>query len=397
MSSDCSLSKKITSYIETFYDPSEYAGSILSPSFSFIARRYILWLLGTHKTIEEIKQCTESLHLKPNGALELAHLINVTLSSVPLLWPHTVPQVVAFFDCMRRSLLKLSQFKYLSLDLPALEITLRQIIVRCVRLGMTPFAAELGRVFGVREAEVQELEIACLKRLKEDIEMAPDLLFGSSVITMNILETGFPAYSSKLLVALEIPVLYTAPLLRPEPAIIPGLDYTHSPDRSSMSASARSLSRSYWEGKRMNLKAEVLAGVENVDIFLLNKAPPAPIMDPRLGHTKKKVLTLGVLMDAAIAACMDAPAFEKIISLLSDKVSPYSQRAETGESIMMAAAATGSLEIIKTLYDSGCPIRLRCKQGRSPLDIAFAKKRDTSVINLLNELEQKERFKSGST
>ena len=109
---------------------------------------------------------------------------------------------------------------------------------------------------------------------------------------------------------------------------------------------------------------------------------------------KSKLSTLEDRMDQAIKDAMDGGDINRILGLLDSGVSANFTRYEDRETIMMAAAASAPLDVIRTLFTRGCSVMAKDRLGRDPLIIAKEKRRSVDICTLIRQLKHEERTRT---
>ena len=112
---------------------------------------------------------------------------------------------------------------------------------------------------------------------------------------------------------------------------------------------------------------------------------------PKPQRKKSKPSTLEDRMDQAIKDAMDGGDINRILGLLDSGVSANFTRYEDGETIMMAAAASAPLDVIRTLFTRGCSVMAKDRLGRDPLTIAIERNRPNDIHIRLRQLQLEEK------
>jgi hypothetical protein len=434
---DPRVSKDITSYLFAYFDHCK-EGQVL---FSHIGKRYLLWHLSVKSVVEEIKAASSPEKLMaPHGVLQLAHRVNFHLATAPLAFVRA--PLDELLHAMVVALREIRAVSVPSNEKSGLRISLLQIIARMARLvGVVPTASlyELASLVGSSQIGVDmvnDIMNATALSLGREIAANPALLFGGSCTVINALQTGVDkGFCSLLQCAIMYPVLRD-PLLTSQQfpgtlnqRLLSTFDVAGSVTQSSKVESA--LFKARWEKCTAEHSGEKGMRFAYVRSTITNEVVPVeqPVRDPRRSRAaitqptaptvdgeapsrsttetvpsreaddvavqrpkRPKIMSLEDRMDAAIEDALlgQLDAFDRIMGLINAGVKAGFARPSTGETIMIAAAATAPIHIINKLHDQGCPILPKDRKNKSPLTEANERKRGADVIKLINDLGYKE-------
>ena len=433
--------RSLRSYMETYFDPNERT------DFSLLGRRYLMWHFNLHEVIHRITRFASAEYLRrPHSALVLAHVINVHLAEAPVFFFDPPLKslkgfILASLENITKQRIVLSHMEKL-----ALRVSVAQIIARAARLQWSNL--ELYGIAGLVGSEhismddVNDIVLSVNQNLQSDLQNNPDLMIGGSYSVIDAQQTGIDkGYSSLMRCALMYPVLYTIPLLKEvhddfSPANIEEYIYLeHTIDHYflKMSSTERIFAVNKWETRQQHLEEtnSVDALSPNIDLLvntLESKIVPIPVVvdgssirDPRrilsgtdvarteVGKSshvvevdddeevpkpqrkKSKPSTLEDRMDQAIKDAIGGGDINRILGLLDSGVSANFTRYEDGETIMMAAAASAPLDVIRTLFTRGCSVMAKDRLGRDPLTIAIERNRPNDIHIRLRQLQLEEK------
>lgn len=435
------MGRELSSYLETYFDRNERI------NFSLIGKRCLMWYFNLRGVIQKIHHFASDSQLRsPHGVLVLTHVINVYLAEAPILFFR--PPMQEFKNCILFALDKVvkQHIVYSPLEIPALRISIAQIIARAARLFWSNI--ELYSIAALVESkhisfdDVNDIALHVRQNLPADLQNNPDLMIGGSYSVIDAQQTGVDkGYSTLMQCSLMYPVLYTIPLLKEvqvdfSPAHIEEYIYLeHNIDDYALrkSNTEKLFAKYKWEEKKRNLN-DVLEGLShNVELLIstLENKLLAPMSsnegrsdstarDPRRirnraelskpetnalassvvndddeeverPHRKKKTMTLEDRMDLAIQDAMHDGDFSRIMGLLDQGVRPDFARQSTGETIMIAAAATGSLADIRQLHKRGCSVLAKDRSGRDPAAVAKERNRENEILVSLRNFVLRER------